>query len=327
MNTSFALPDFHMNMSAHPRISRNVLVIGTVLVLHVAALWAMQSGLLRRAVEVVITAEVLSELIDPPRPKVAPPPPQPAKVQATQRKAVTPPAPPQLMAVKDAESTPNAPTGVTTPQPPLPPITAPVQVSAAPVAAPAAPPVPPKVELPSSDADYLQNPRPAYPSQSTRLGEQGKVPVRGLILSSPALMTRAAGGLVAFGKVMAKVAPNMAMSNQLQVEYVARDLAVVDAYRKDPLVHPTITPRLFAWIVNTGKALREAAQGWKTQTLVLFAGADRLVDPAGARAFVAALPTGIGVAHEYPAFYHEIFNDPEKDAPLGDLEAWLMPRI
>ena len=183
MNTSFALPDFHMNMSAHPRISRNVLVIGTVLVLHVAALWAMQSGLLRRAVEVVITAEVLSELIDPPRPKVAPPPPppQPAKVQATQRKAVTPPAPPQLMAVKDAESTPNAPTGVTTPQPPLPPITAPVQVSAAPVAAPAAPPVPPKVELPSSDADYLQNPRPAYPSQSKRLGEQGKVLVRVLI--------------------------------------------------------------------------------------------------------------------------------------------------
>ena len=156
---------------------------------------------------------------------------------------------------------------------------------------------------------------------------RNKVPVRGLILSSPALMTRAAGGLVAFGKVMALLAPNMAMSNQLLVEYVARDLAVVDAYRKDPLVHPTITPRLFAWIVNTGKALRDAAPGWKTPTLVLFAGADKLVDPAGARAFVSALPPGIGVAHEYPAFYHEIFNDPEKDAPLGDMEAWLTPRM
>ncbi len=156
---------------------------------------------------------------------------------------------------------------------------------------------------------------------------RGKVPVRGLILSSPALMTRAAGGLVIFGKVMAVLAPNMAMSNQLLVEYVARDLAVVDAYRKDPLVHPTITPRLFAWIVNTGKALRDAAPAWKTPTLVLFAGADKLVDPAGARAFVAALPAGVGVAHEYPAFYHEIFNDPEKDAPLGDMEAWLAPRM
>jgi protein TonB len=34
------------------------------------------------------------------------------------------------------------------------------------------------VELPSSDADYLQNPRPAYPAISKRLGEQGKVMVR-----------------------------------------------------------------------------------------------------------------------------------------------------
>ena len=60
---------------------------------------------------------------------------------------------------------------------PLPPITAPV--AAAP--APAAPPAPPKVELPSSDADYLQNPKPPYPGISKRLGEQGKVLVRVLI--------------------------------------------------------------------------------------------------------------------------------------------------
>jgi protein TonB len=38
-----------------------------------------------------------------------------------------------------------------------------------------------KVELPSSDAEYLQNPKPPYPSISKRLGEQGKVVVRVLI--------------------------------------------------------------------------------------------------------------------------------------------------
>jgi len=37
------------------------------------------------------------------------------------------------------------------------------------------------VELPSSDAQYLQNPKPAYPAISKRLGEQGKVVVRVLI--------------------------------------------------------------------------------------------------------------------------------------------------
>ena len=37
------------------------------------------------------------------------------------------------------------------------------------------------IELPSTDADYLNNPRPAYPPLSKRMGEQGKVVVRVLI--------------------------------------------------------------------------------------------------------------------------------------------------
>ena len=37
------------------------------------------------------------------------------------------------------------------------------------------------VQLPSSDADYLQNPRPPYPAISKRMGEQGKVVLRVLI--------------------------------------------------------------------------------------------------------------------------------------------------
>jgi protein TonB len=37
------------------------------------------------------------------------------------------------------------------------------------------------VQLPSSNADYLQNPKPVYPAISKRLGEQGKTVVRVLI--------------------------------------------------------------------------------------------------------------------------------------------------
>ena len=38
-----------------------------------------------------------------------------------------------------------------------------------------------RVDLPSSDADYLNNPKPPYPPMSRRLGEQGKVVLRVLI--------------------------------------------------------------------------------------------------------------------------------------------------
>jgi protein TonB len=39
----------------------------------------------------------------------------------------------------------------------------------------------PALQPPSSDADYLNNPKPSYPAMSRRLGEQGKVVVRTLI--------------------------------------------------------------------------------------------------------------------------------------------------
>lgn len=177
--TSLSLP--RPPMPVVPIINRNLLIASSVVVFHLAALWALQSGLLRRAVEVIVPAEVLSQFIEPPVPKVAPPPPAPKPQKQPEPKAAKPaplPPPPQLMAIADPAPAPNAPTGVTIPQPPAPPIAAPVNVATAAPAAPPAPPPPAKVELPSSDADYLQNPRPAYPPISKRLGEQGKVLVR-----------------------------------------------------------------------------------------------------------------------------------------------------
>jgi protein TonB len=156
-----------------PRISRNAVIAGGVVLFHVAALWALQSGLIRRAVEVIVPVAILSEIITPPSPKVEPPappkPPEPAPEPVVKK---TPPPAPQPVAVPDAA--PTAPAGVFGPAPVLPAISEPVAAAPAPPA-PAAPPAPPRIELPSSDASYLQNPKPAYPPISKRLGEQGKV--------------------------------------------------------------------------------------------------------------------------------------------------------
>ena len=155
-------------------MSRNVLIAGSVIALHIAALWAMQTGLLRRAVELVVPAEILVEFISPPAPKVVQPPPAPPKptpVKQPLAKAPVRTVAPQPLAIADTTPTPHAPAGVIAPAPVV------AQQVAAPVAAAPAP-APARVELPSSDADYLQNPKPAYPPLSKRLGEQGKVVVR-----------------------------------------------------------------------------------------------------------------------------------------------------
>ncbi|HEX5389029.1 MAG TPA: TonB family protein [Burkholderiaceae bacterium] len=168
-------------MPRTPLLPRNTAIALGVVALHVGGLWALQSGLLRRAVEMVVPAEVLVEFIEPAKPIVTPPPPAPQpKPQPAQKTPVKPaplPPAPVPVAIADTTPAPNAPTGTTQPQPPTPPITV-AAAPAPPAPAPAAPPAPPRIELPSSNADYLNNPRPTYPPLSKRLGEQGKVLVR-----------------------------------------------------------------------------------------------------------------------------------------------------
>ena len=163
-------------------VSRNAAIALGVVALHVGFVWALQSGLLMRAVEVVVPVELLSQIIEPPAPKLTPPPPPPPQQSTAPAKPVIAKAPtavaPLPVAIADPTPAPNAPTGTIAPQPAPALMTAPV--AAAP-AAPAAPAAAPTVQLPSSDADYLQNPRPPYPSLSRRLNEQGKTTVRVLI--------------------------------------------------------------------------------------------------------------------------------------------------
>lgn len=100
------------------------------------------------------------EIIPPkPRPQTVRPRPQPVPpMQPTQILATEQPAP---------APAPEVPQ-VVEPQP-LPPVQA---------AQPAPAPPPPPITAPRFDADYLDNPKPAYPPISRRLGEEGRVVLR-----------------------------------------------------------------------------------------------------------------------------------------------------
>lgn len=166
-------------------LTRLVLIGGVIILFHVLALWGLQTGLLRRAVAVFVPVVVVSEVVQPALPEVPPPPrvPPPSTVtkQVAKSKTSTPQPAPQLRPVPNPDPAPNAPVAAPTPPGPLPPIAAPVMASETPGAGPPLPSAGPSVELPSSDAQYLQNPKPTYPPTSRRLGEQGTVLVQVLI--------------------------------------------------------------------------------------------------------------------------------------------------
>lgn len=157
-----------------------------VLTAHVAALWGLQHLPSPSVPALVIPAEVIATFITPePEPVVmpeplplAPPEPvqQPKPTPKPQPKPQPKPKPQPLpKAVSDPNPAPaNAPAGTLDPEPSAPAEPAPAPTTASNSSADATP----TVVMPSSSAAYLNNPRPAYPSISRRMGEQGKVVLR-----------------------------------------------------------------------------------------------------------------------------------------------------
>ncbi|MEY4736857.1 MAG: hypothetical protein RL302_1176 [Pseudomonadota bacterium] len=165
-------------------MNRKIIIVISVLAFHAAALWAVQTGLLRRVSEALLPPEILVMVMDPAAPTApqAKMPPAPAKAAAPAPRAAPTAAP---LAVQETATAPtlNTSTAPTTPAPIAALASNTAVVSSA---TPTTTPTPhtqaaPKVELPSSDADYLNNPKPPYPPLSKRLGEQGKVVVHTLI--------------------------------------------------------------------------------------------------------------------------------------------------
>lgn len=150
--------------------------------------------------------------------------------------------------------------------------------------------------------------------------------VDALVLSSPALSADLRLGQQIQLALGLKLAPNKAVSNGLKPEWISRDVAVVRAYAADPLVHDRITPRLARCILDAGDHVRATAARWRVPTLLMWAGHDLCVRPQGSSAFGAATPAGVVKLHAWRGLYHEIFNEPEREAVIAALIGWLSER-
>lgn len=147
--------------------------------------------------------------------------------------------------------------------------------------------------------------------------------VDGLVLSSPAFDP----GLNAFQQfllaVLPALAPDLRVRNGLDPRWISHDPQVVKAYQQDPLVHDRISGRLARFIAEGGAATLAAAAKWEVPTLLLYAGADKLVSPRGSAAFARAAPPRVVEAHCFADAYHEIFNELDREPVYQQLAQWL----
>lgn len=150
-----------------------------------------------------------------------------------------------------------------------------------------------------------------------------RVKPAGLVLSSPALAVPTQAWQRAALAILPRWAPNLTLGNGLEPTFLSHDPKIVQAYRDDPLVHDRICARLGGFVANEGTRVRERAASWPVRTLLLYAGDDRLVDPAGSEAWSALAPRPLVTSHRFESFYHEIFNEPGAEPVFKALGDWL----
>ncbi|KAF1040304.1 MAG: Monoacylglycerol lipase [Herbaspirillum frisingense] len=150
-------------------------------------------------------------------------------------------------------------------------------------------------------------------------------PVRALALSSPALALDMKAWQKLLLAVSSAIAPGLALPTALPASRISHDAAQVQAYRRDPLNHGKIAPRMLNFMLDAmHQAARDAGQ-FTRPVLLQVAGDDAFVAPRGSRAFFDALPSGRKTLHWYASAYHEIFNEEPgiRAQVVQDLRAWL----
>lgn len=147
----------------------------------------------------------------------------------------------------------------------------------------------------------------------------------GAVLSGPAV--KAPGDIPAVkilvGRILAVLFPRAGIG-RLETVAVSRDPAVVEAYLADPLVcKGKLTARLGAEMLGAMERVRNEAGRISLPILIVQGGADRLVDPAGARLLHDRVTSADKKLIVYDGLYHEVFNEPERDSVLADVEQWI----
>jgi acylglycerol lipase len=149
-------------------------------------------------------------------------------------------------------------------------------------------------------------------------------PVAGYVLVSPAVWGRAEmnvfmrAGLWLF----ANLVPGFTVTGQIAHVVASDNREAIKRLSSDPLtIHETRFDTVRG-LVNLMDAALAAAPKFDARALFMYGGKDELIPKQAAEATWRALPPGATLAY-YPADYHLMLRDHEREAPIDDVLAWM----
>lgn len=148
--------------------------------------------------------------------------------------------------------------------------------------------------------------------------------IRGLILSAPVAVLEAASPVQRVaGHVLSAVAPNLGVVG-IDSTTVSRDPAVVRDYDSDPLnYHGKLPARTVHEMAQEIGRFPETVASITVPLLLQVGTGDELVPPKSSELVYEWASSEDKTIKRYDGLYHEILNEPERDAVVADTLDWL----
>jgi acylglycerol lipase len=164
---------------------------------------------------------------------------------------------------------------------------------------------------------------------ATAYAVQHQSELAALVVSAPSLKPGEgiSPATISMARVLSAIIPKMGVA-ALDSAFLSRDKAVVEAYDKDPLVYRgKITARLGSELFSTMAKLEGQIPTLTLPLLIMQGTEDKLVEHEGAKMLYAKAGSTDKTLKLYEGFYHEIFNEQERDKVFADLDPWLDSHI
>ncbi len=152
------------------------------------------------------------------------------------------------------------------------------------------------------------------------------LPVHSLTISAPCFALReelVLGRELAAG-MLARLWGSCHLDARLDPAKLSRNAEVVEAYRRDRLVHSRITPRFYAEMKAAMRDTLRHCGDIRVPVLMMVPMDDPIVNPDVSVRFFNELQIKDRQIQMYRGFYHEPFNENGKETPFEDLRSWLI---
>jgi alpha-beta hydrolase superfamily lysophospholipase len=137
-----------------------------------------------------------------------------------------------------------------------------------------------------------------------------------LAFDPPAWKTKMSG-------LLSILLPSLQLSNELNLEHLTHDKEIVERQRNDPYNHGKVTPIAYVEYLKTQQEVENRTTELALPLLVMHGGADKITAVSGSEQFHSKAGSKEKRLIIYDGFYHEIFNEIEREKVFSDLIGWM----